>query len=377
MASSLWVRSMGVVAATLAVGLGSWAQARAPSGDQKLHLAAAPADFASLGIGQKIAVREDGRRTPASQDTFEWWYFDGLLDDGTVVVVWFGDNWFYGSHKRAVSIDLTPPGKPTLHVMRTFEAPGSFSTQSVDVEIGPHRFKGDLDTYAIHVDPADTGGIGCDLTLRRRVASYRPATGYIEAGDKFFAWLVAVPEGAVTGTLTVDGLTRQVTGSGYHDHNWGNVSPAKLFDNWWWGRGHSGGHTIIASEIHGKAAVGGTSVPLLFIGDEQQVEVSAFGAAVIPVEGALVRHPDAHHDRLIPSGITLTTADGSGAAFKISDKMLKSADLLADQPAALRAVAGVMSLKPWYTRFESPITLTLPGQSPTTGQGTLEYFELK
>ena len=34
-----------------------------------------------------------------------------------------------------------------------------------------------------------------------------------------------VPEGAVTGTLTADGETRQVTGSGYHDHNWGNVSP--------------------------------------------------------------------------------------------------------------------------------------------------------
>jgi hypothetical protein len=68
--------------------------------------------------------------------------------------------------------------------------------------LGPHSFKGDLESYAIHVDAVETGGVGCDLALRRRVASYRPATGYIEAGDKFFAWLVAVPEGAVTGTLT-------------------------------------------------------------------------------------------------------------------------------------------------------------------------------
>ena len=58
-----------------------------------------------------------------------------------------------------------------------------------------------------------TGGVGCDLAMRRRVASWRPATGYMEAGDKFFAWLVAVPEGAVTGTLSADGVTRQVTGS--------------------------------------------------------------------------------------------------------------------------------------------------------------------
>jgi hypothetical protein len=79
------------------------------------------------------------------------------------------------------------PGKPTRHIMRTFDDPGAFSRDHADVQIGPHSFKGDLETYAIHVDAAETGGVGCDLSLRRRVASYRPATGYIEAGDRFFA----------------------------------------------------------------------------------------------------------------------------------------------------------------------------------------------
>ena len=372
--SSRWVRFMG--GAAIAVGLASCAQA-ASSDDQKLHLAATPADFAALGLGQTIAVREDGRRTLQSTDTFEWWYFDGLLDDGTVVVVWFGDNWFYGSHKRAVSVELTPPGQPTRRVMRTFDEPGSFSADHADIRIGPHQFKGDLDTYLIHVDPAETGGIGCDLTLRRRVASYRPATGYIEAGKQYFAWLVAVPEGAVTGTLSADGVTRQVAGSGYHDHNWGNVSPAKLFDNWWWGRGRSGEHTIIASEIHGKSAVGGASVPLFFVCDEHQVEVNAFGSDVSTTEGAPVRHPDPNHKRPIGSGISFSVAGGGQAEFKISDHVLKSADLVADEPFAVRAAASMMSMKPWYTRFESPIILSLPGQSPATGKGTLEYFELK
>jgi len=374
--SSRWIRSMGVAVGAIAVGLASCAKA-APSDDKKLHLATTPADFAVLGIGQTIAVREDGRRTPQSADTFEWWYFDGLLDDGTVVVVWFGDNWFYGSHKRAVSIELTPPGKPTRRVMRTFDAPGSFSPDAADIQIGPHRFRGDLDTYSIHVDPSETGGVGCDLTLRRRVASYRPATGYIEAGSQYFAWLVAVPEGAVTGTLTADGVTRQVTGSGYHDHNWGNVSPAKIFDNWWWGRGRTGGHTIIASEIHGKAAVGGTSIPLFFVADEHQIEVNAFGADVSTIEGAPVRHPDPNHTRPIGSGISFAIADGSRAEFKISDHVLTSNSLLANAPPAMRAMATALSMKPWYTRFESPIVLNLPGQPVEAGRGTLEYFELK
>jgi len=376
MPRSHWVRTVGAVVGALTLGLAPCANA-APSDDQKLHLATSPADFAALGIGQTIAVREDGRRTAQSPDTFEWWYFDGLLDDGTVVVIWFGDNWFYGSHKRAVSLELTRPGKPTQRIMRTFDEPGSFSSDHADIKIGPHRFAGDLDVYTIHVDAAETGGVGCDLILRRRVASYRPATGYIEAGQQYFAWLVAVPEGAVTGSLTADGVTRQVTGSGYHDHNWGNVSPAKIFDNWWWGRGRTGAHTIIASEIHGKAAVGGTSIPLFFVGDEHHVEVNAFGADVSPVEGPPVRHPDPNHTRPIPSGVSFTTADGSRAEFKISDKLLTSGNLLARAPFALRTAATAMGLKPWYSRFESPITLDLPGQPAETGEGTLEYFELK
>ena len=375
MMNSRWARYIGVAVGAIAVGL-AWCAEAASSDDQKLHVAAAPSDFTALGIGQKIAVWEDGRRTPKSADTFEWWYFDGLLDDGTVVVVWFGDNWFFGSHKRAVTIELTPPGKPTRRVMREFEEPGSFSSDSADVKIGPHQFKGDLDTYSIHVDPAETGGVGCDLTLRRRVASYRPATGYFEAGNEFFAWLVAVPEGSVTGTLTADGVTREVTGSGYHDHNWGNVSPANLFDSWWWGRGRSGEHTIIAAELHGKSAVGGTNIPLFFVGDEHQVEVDAFGSDVSTIKGDLVRHPDSSHKRPIGSGISFITADGSRAEFKISDHLLKSADLVADESFVVRAAAWTLSKHPWYTRFESPIVLSLPGQSPATGRGTLEYFEL-
>src|SRR5260370_28588029 len=111
MLNSRWVRFVGVAIGAMAVGLAAGVQA-APTDDQKLHLAATPADFAALGIGKTIAVREDGRHTAQSADTFEWWYFDGLLDDGTVLVVWFGDNWFYRSHKQSVNLALTQPGKP-------------------------------------------------------------------------------------------------------------------------------------------------------------------------------------------------------------------------------------------------------------------------
>src|SRR5260370_11157945 len=322
-------RLVGVTLGALTVACSAEAAAIASAGT--FQLAAAPEDFKALGSGKEVEVREDGRRTPQSSDYFEWWYFDGLFDDGTVFVVWFGDNWLYGSHKRALNIDLTPPGNPTRHIMRTFDDPGAFSSDHADVQIGPHRFKGDLETYAIHVDAAETGGVGCDLALRRRVASYRPATGYIKAGDSFLAWLVAVPGGAVSGTLTADGVTRQVTGSGYHDHNWGNVSPADLFDNWWWGRGKSGGHTIIIADIHGTPAVGATRVPLFFVGDEHRAEVNAYGPDVTVAEGAPVRHPDPNHERPIGSGVSFATPHGRPSPLQVPPRALASRHPLASR----------------------------------------------
>ena len=81
MANSIRARLVGVALGALAVACGSCTEPI--SNDAKLHLAAAPEDFKALGIGKEIEVREDGRRTPKSSDYFEWWYFDGLLDDGT------------------------------------------------------------------------------------------------------------------------------------------------------------------------------------------------------------------------------------------------------------------------------------------------------
>lgn len=59
-----------------------------------LRIESSPTDYARRGINPStIEPAEDGRRTPLSGEYFEWWYFDALLDDGTVVVVTFADNW--------------------------------------------------------------------------------------------------------------------------------------------------------------------------------------------------------------------------------------------------------------------------------------------
>lgn len=65
---------------------------------------------------------------------------------------------------------------------------------------------------------------------------WRPGAGGFAFGDDgYFTWLCAVPRGTVTGTLYYDGKEHQVTGAGYHDHQWGNVKHNSTWDHWIWG----------------------------------------------------------------------------------------------------------------------------------------------
>jgi len=132
-------------------------------------------------------------------------------------------------------------------INRIFQAsPSEFSASSeqCDVRIGPNRFQGDLHTYEIHVEIDD---VVADLTLRGTVPSWRPETGYFlfgEHSEYHFAWLPSVPQGDVEAAITIAGNRQQVTGVGYHDHNWGNFLMAKLMNNWYWGRGAVGNYTL-------------------------------------------------------------------------------------------------------------------------------------
>ena len=343
----------------------------------RLSVRDADADYAALKLTKTVEPWEDGRRTPRDPRFYEWWYFDALLEDGTTVVVWFGDNWFYGVEKRVVNVDLTPPRGRTRTVYKAWDEPGTFATDRADVRIGPHRFEGSLERYTITVDPKEHDGVGCALTLVRSAPSWRPGTGHIAAGEDFFAWLPSVPNGVVTGTLTVDGVTTEVRGSGYHDHNWGNVSPAALMDSWWWGRAVVGEHTFVISELRAKQRFGGARIPLMYASTPEALLVDAWGERVRFEEAASVPHPDPLHVRPIGAAVTASAPNGYVARLPISTHLLTSADLLSAVNGWQRWAANVARLKPWYSRFESAASLTPPGQAPLTGKGTLEFFEFQ
>ncbi|TQK20736.1 hypothetical protein FBY40_3279 [Microbacterium sp. SLBN-154] len=229
--------------------------------------------LAALGLkSDTVEPWEDGYRAAAAADsTFEWWYFDCQFDDGSTLVVTFSNK---------PHTDPSGPLTPTLLVIRqlpdgtrrhlepTFPA-GEFAaaTDSCDVRIGPSRVTGDLRTYDLHIEADD---IVADVHIDRAAPSWRPGAGityFGQAKDRYLAWVVPVPYGTATATVTEHGTTRQLTGSAYHDHNWGNHLMGSFLDHWYWGRAHVGDYTLVYVRMTTKGlfGFGEVNIPTFFL----------------------------------------------------------------------------------------------------------------
>jgi hypothetical protein len=233
-------------------------------------LGRSPAQYQRLGLQKgKVEPWEDGVRTDGGPGSYEWWYFDTHLDDGTsLVLVYYTKRMMTPEKPLApyATIDLDyPDGR---HFEERYEIPNpvfSASKDGCEVHIGPCYIKGNLDTYEIHYDD---GKNQAHATLKSNVPAWRPETGHIffgENDESYFAWLPSVPEGGVTVEITVDGVTTKHTGTGYHDHNWGNVNMMKLMNHWYWGRACVGDYRVISSYIYGEKKYGYAEYPIFLL----------------------------------------------------------------------------------------------------------------
>ncbi len=234
----------------------------------KAILTTSDEELEKLGITEVVEPWEDGFRTDRGHDFFEWWYFDAHLDDGSTAVIVFMTKEIMerkGPLKPGLKFTITRADGVKLSETPAFP-PDTFtaSKESCDVKIGPNWVHGDLHTYHLH---AETDEMRADLTFTGVVPPWRPRDGKVFFGDRehYFAWLPAIPYGKVEGTLTYDGQTHKVTGSGYHDHNWGNLSLPSVQDHWYWGRAQFGDFTVIFVEQITHKTYGSKKLPVFLL----------------------------------------------------------------------------------------------------------------
>jgi hypothetical protein len=228
------------------------------------YLASSDEEYNKLGLKKNtVEMWEDGARTDGNENSYEWWYFDAKLSDGSTMVV--------GFYTKLLT-DIDKPLKPLIMInidyadgtvvkkQMEFKADEySSSTAECDVKIGSNYFKGNLESYTIHFEDDE---LQLDIQIKRETESWRPETGYLMFGDEgyYFAWVVAVPQGEATVQYTYQGKQTSTNGSCYHDHNWGNKALNELINHWYWQRTELGPYTVIAAEIVAEEKYGYDSI---------------------------------------------------------------------------------------------------------------------
>ena len=332
----------------------------------------------SDNLSNIVLPYEDGMRTTGQKNEYEWWYFDSKLDDGSVVVVYF---WTINAIKDIFYIGINynnPDGREYKKIKFFNKNDISIAKDSCNLKYSNNEFIGNLQTYHIKIDPKDFDGFGLNVSLESKIPSYRPRDGIINAGDDFFAWLAAVPNGEVAGSLTFDNETFNIKGNGYHDHNWGNIPLQKFFDNWLWFRGTVDQYTVIGYELNTTTKRGGYSIPGLFVADSTGIIYENYGQnGIFTAKEDLIDGVYTKNNEALYSKLKIITKD---AYYLEIDgyEVIENLQLFEINKIPLVPfVFGLSGIDPYYTRFKSNVTLQLPNGEVFNGDGVLEIMDLK
>ncbi len=327
------------------------------------RLANQDADYARLGLRRgPVEPWEDGMRTGGGPGSYEWWYFDAHLEDGSALVVTFYTKWLLnpkGREAPMIQVNLDRPGQPTLQRF-VHGTPAEFtaSREHCDVRLKGCYFRGDLHRYQIRVEVDD---LTVDAELVGQVPSWRQATGvtYFGAHDEHtFAWLPSVPQGTVTATIAErGGAARTLRGIGYHDHNWGDVAMSKLLNHWYWGRAQAGSYSVIAAYLYAEKANGRAELPQILIAKDGRIVADDASKVRLVLEDVFV---DAHSRKPVADRVIYDYAEGNGTHYRV---IFQRHQTLLDQRFAdtvtgvKHALAVIAHVDGAYLRFSGTVTV--------------------
>lgn len=332
----------------------------------RIRLMDRPEDYARLGVNpEKIELWEDGRRnTNLAPNNWEWWYSDFIFDDGSTAVVQFltkegRDVGRKGDHptvhiriKLADGTELSD--SPAFKVSET-----SYSQEQCDVVMGGNCFKGDLHEY--HIQAHSKQGFGVDLKLTSQSKPYRPGSAYFEFGsqENFYTWLCVVPKGEVSGTMTYNGQTHAVHGSGYHDHQWGSTNFLKEWNHWVWARQRFNDYSMLVMDLVGSEKNEYVRFPITFIQDKDG-NVIFENTKDVRCKVLKTHHDSVHSDKDYPVELEYVFENnGKRAVYHLVGKKVLESGGMKTVPAVIRLVCKKMGINHSYTRYLADGTLTL------------------
>ena len=321
--------------------------------------------FTALGIQQgQPEVWEDGMRTDGQEGSYEWWYTDAEFDDGTKIVIVFYTKAGFdvpGPAQPTVSIDITFPDGTSIQEFFSEEAGNilNASTEQADLKIGDSYLIDMGGSYEIKYSHAD---IEYEATMETTIPMWRPATGHWFFGDNqeyFFAWIVAQPSSTIKAKLKMDGTTTELTGTGYHDHNWGNIAMNEVINHWYWGRAKIGEYDVITADIISEEAYGYTRMPVIMIAQNGEM-IEDDQSKLTVTRADTIQHPDTN--KFIDNHITFTLNPNDDIEYQVEylrEDDILAASLLDTLPSWQKFLAKLIGANPTYVRTVGTVILTI------------------
>jgi hypothetical protein len=178
----------------------------------------------------------------------EWWYFDAMFDNGYSAQMSIRIVSVYGKQMAMMRLDFYKNSVFVSHQSQSFYLNEIFASSIVPLV--------QLQGKAIMVGSCDnrTGDFIYDVSFDfsgnaaalRFVGCTKGWKGLLNSGA---GWAVILPRANVTGTITVNDTTMNVTGVGYHDHDWNVKSRMAVSFGWFWGKIDSSNFTATWSTI--------------------------------------------------------------------------------------------------------------------------------
>lgn len=315
------------------------------------------------GLSLTAQPWEDGLRASTQRGTFEWWYFDAHFEDGTTAVIVYATKPIINPELPLTpNLSLTITRADGTKIAEFVFAPADqfFASKEVcEVRIGSSHVKqagfGACWDFSLH---AESGALAADLTFTGLVPPWRPGAGksFFADLDHYFAWLPSIPHGRVEGTLTYDGQTHVVQGTGYHDHNWGNIALPSVMDHWYWGRAHIGDYTLIFVEQIALKKYGSTRMPVFMLARGEKVLADDMRYLTMQT-GDMVHHAGG---REYPREVDFVwkRAQEQVRLELRKQKLIEGTSLLLALPPVKRAVARLFA-NPFYFRFNAELNLKI------------------
>lgn len=339
-----------------------------------------PEDYKLRGLDpDHVQPWEDGRRMSDKGGLNEVWYFDANLEDGSKVIVGFRPKMPEAMREDGdtpnVNINITTPeGKDYAELLDCTGQDYHMGTDKCDVHYGPHYCERDFSYYDVHYEAVN--GLGADLHYEALTEPFRPGTGEIALGnnDEFFYSDMNVPKSRVTGTLTYEDKTVEVSGYGYHDHQWMNIMPMAAWHHWLWGRFYGEDYTMFIYDYVTAERFGFKHVPLFCLQDKNGKTI--FESNGEDMEMSSTKFYDEATEKEYPkTSHYVFEHGGKRVVFDVEWKqIIEVRDSYHGMSPAEQARMDAMGVRPSYLRFfaDGKLEYTADGTTQST-EGDMIY----